>query len=347
MYKRSLAIYTFAHFAVDFACFYVLFSTVSAGIENIQQLAFWFLTYNIIAFGLQFIVGFICDTKRDFPAGLIGIIITVVGLAFARQFYIALVLVALGNAFFHVGGGIDSLLNTDGKMRRSGIFVSSGAWGVALGTLAGKADLSIVYPLVFLLVSGVLIHIYCNPKINKQKSSFNLTANISLGLAVALIFISVAIRAFTGFSISITWKNTTSLILLATFASFFGKFAGGFIADKIGARTLGTLALLLSIPLLVFFSDNIILCVIGITLFNMTMPVTLCTLANYLEGSEGLAFGLTTLALLAGTAVTYYYVLDLSIAKYVIIISIVLSALSIFITTSNKHMIKTKEKKDA
>lgn len=347
MYKRSLAIYTFAHFAVDFACFYVLFSTVSAGIENIQQLAFWFLTYNIIAFGLQFVVGFICDNRRDFPAGLIGIIITVVGLTFAQQFYIALILVALGNAFFHVGGGIDSLLNADGKMGRSGVFVSSGAWGVALGTLAGKANLSIAYPLGFLLISGVLIYIYCNPKINKAKSNFNLTAGIPIGLAIALIFVSVTIRAYTGYSVPITWKSTTTLILLATFASFFGKFTGGFIADKIGARTLGTLALLLSVPLLAFFNNNIILCVIGIALFNMTMPVTLCTLANYLEGFEGLAFGLTTLALLAGTAVTYYYALDINIAKYVIIISIIISALCIFMTTSNNNVSTKKEQKDA
>lgn len=346
MYKRSLIIYTFAHFAVDFTCFYVLFSTVSAGIENIQQLAFWFLAYNIIAFGLQFIVGYICDTKRGFPAGLIGIIITVVGLAFARQFYLALILLSLGNAFFHVGGGIDSLINADGKMWRSGVFVSSGAWGVALGIMAGKANASILYPLLFLLISGTLIYLYCNPKINKEKSQFNLKRDVSIGLAIALIFISVAIRAHTGGSIEITWKNTTFLILLATFASFFGKFTGGFIADKIGARTLGTLALLLSIPLLAFFNNNIVLCVIGIALFNMTMPVTLCTLSNYLEGYEGLAFGLTTLALLAGTTITYYFMIDSNIVKYVIIISIALSALCIFMTTCNKN-IKTKEKQDA
>ena len=328
MHKRSLAVYTFAHFAVDFACFYVLFSTVSAGIQNTQQLAFWFLTYNIIAFGLQFVIGYFCDTHRSFPAGLV----------FARQIYTALVLIALGNAFFHVGGGIDSLVNARGKLWRSGVFVSSGTWGVVLGTMAGRAGISILYPLGFLMISGVMIHIFCNTKINLSKSSFNV-ANMKrvTAIAIALIFISVAIRAHTGFSIPITWKTSTFLVLLAAFASFAGKAQGGFAADKLGARLTGVGALLLSAPLLTFFNDNIVLCVIGIFLFNMTMPVTLCALAQYLEGFEGLAFGLTTLALLSGTFVTYISVLNPTYAKYVIIVSIVISAACILITTGTRR----------
>ena len=337
MHKRSLAIYTFAHFAVDFACFFVLFSTVSAGVGSLQQLTIWFLTYNIIAFGLQFIVGYVCDIRRSFPAGVIGVIITMCGLVFARQIYIALVLVALGNAFFHVGGGIDSLVNAGGKMKRSGIFVSSGSWGVALGTLAGRGGISILYPMAALALSGVLIYLFCSPsKINLPKSEFRVKAeNISAGLAIALIFISVTVRAHTGFSVPMPWKSTTALVLMSTFAAFFGKFIGGFAGDKLGAKSAGTGALLLSLPLLVFFSQNTWLCLLGIMLFNMTMPITLCALAQYLEGHEGLAFGLTTLALLTGTFITYVYLLPESVVKYVIGVSIAVSALCIYLTTGN------------
>ena len=346
MHKRSLAIYTFAHFATDFACFFVLFSTVSNGIDSVQKLAVWFLTYNIIAFGLQFVVGYICDIKRSFPAGLIGIIITIVGLVFAKQIYAALILVALGNAFFHVGGGIDSLVNAKGKMARSGVFVSSGTWGVALGTLAGKASISIAYPLAFLIVSGMLIYLYCNPsKINFEKSQFYVAKEgLPIILAIALIFVSVTIRAFSGFSVPIEWKTTALLVLLSAFASFFGKFTGGFIGDRIGARLTGVGALLLSIPLLAFYNDKIMLCLLGIALFNMTMPITLCALAEYLEGFEGLAFGLTTLALLCGTFVTYVYVLPTSVVKYVIIVSIIVSAICILLTTSNRNVNKREKK---
>ncbi len=349
MHKRSLAVYTFAHFAVDFSCFFVLFSTVSAGIQSIQQLAFWFLGYNIIAFGLQFLIGYLCDTHRSFPAGIIGVIVTAVGLVFARQIYLALVLVALGNAFFHVGGGLDSLLNAKGKMSRSGVFVSSGTWGVVLGTMAGRAEISALVPLGFLFVSCVLIYLFCNTKINLSRSSFSIAkVKTATAAAVALIFISVAIRAHTGFSIPITWKTSTFLVLLAALASFAGKASGGFIADKLGARLTGIGALFISAPLLAFFNDNIVLCFIGIMLFNMTMPVTLCALAQYLEGFEGLAFGLTTLALLSGTFVTYVSVLNPLYAKYVIIVSIVMSAACILLTTgSRKTQGLKKEAKNA
>ena len=344
MHRRSLAIYTFAHFATDFACFYVLFSTVSAGIDSIQQLAFWFLTYNIIAFGLQFAVGYLCDTKRTFPAGLVGIVITIVGLVFARQIFAALILVALGNAFFHVGGGIDSLINAKGKMSRSGVFVSSGTWGVVLGTFAGKAAISILYPLMFLVVSGVLIYFFCSPSINNEKSQFNVKAqSMPIIVGIALIFVSVAIRAHTGFSIPITWKTSTFLILSAAFASFLGKLIGGFIGDKFGARLTGVVALLLSMPLLAFFNQSIILSLVGIVLFNITMPITLCALAQYLEGFEGLAFGLTTLALLCGTFITYVSVLNPTYAKYVIIVSIVISTICILLTTSNRNVRTTQK----
>jgi len=339
LHSRSLIIHTYAHFTIDFACFYILFSTVYAGVNSIQQLAVWFLTYNIIAFGLQFAVGYICDKYRTFPAAIIGIIITAVGLSFAHQIYTALILVALGNAFFHVGGGIDSLVNARGKMSRSGVFVSSGAWGVALGTLAGKSGISIIYPFALLLVAGVLVYLYCMPReINLKKSQFNVKSkNTGTGIAVTLIFISITIRAFTGFSVPIEWKSTVFLILTATFASFFGKFIGGFIGDKIGARITGVSALIISAPLLVFFNDNIVLCLLGIMLFNMTMPITLCAISNYLEGFEGLAFGITTLALLCGTFVTYVYILPQEITKHVIIVSIIISACCIFFATNSMH----------
>jgi len=346
MHTRSLAVYTFAHFAVDFACFYVLFSTLSAGVENLQQLAFWFLAYNTVAFGLQFIIGYICDMKRYVPSGLIGVIITIVGLAFAQQIYLSVVVIALGNAFFHVGGGIDSLVNAKGKMSRSGVFVSSGSWGVVLGTFAGKAEISILYPMLFLAASGVLIYIFCSTKINLEKSQFNAASKSMLpAAAIALICISVAIRAHTGFTIPMEWKTTTGLIILGTGASFFGKFAGGFVADKFGARLTGTGALILSLPLLAFFNSNVYLCVLGIFLFNMTMPVTLCVLAEYLEGYEGLAFGLTTLALLIGTFVTYVLAIGTAATKYVIICSIIVSALCILLVTKGRS--KTSENKEA
>jgi FSR family fosmidomycin resistance protein-like MFS transporter len=45
--------------------------------------------------------------------------------------------------------------------------------------------------------------------------------------------------------------------------------------------------------------------ILGIFLFNLTMPVTLAAIANMLPGRAGLAFGLTTLALIIGAYPTF------------------------------------------
>ena len=59
-------------------------------------------------------------------------------------------------------------------------------------------------------------------------------------------------------------------------------------------------ALLLSVPLLVF-SGQPALAIAAMLLFQMTMPVTLLAVFRALPDEPGFAFGLTTLALLAGT----------------------------------------------
>ena len=60
------------------------------------------------------------------------------------------------------------------------------------------------------------------------------------------------------------------------------------------------LALALSVPLLALFYESPALSAIGLVLFNIPMPVTLCAVADLLPYNPGLAFGLTTLALLVG-----------------------------------------------
>ena len=56
----------------------------------------------------------------------------------------------------------------------------------------------------------------------------------------------------------------------------------------------------LSVPLLGLFPNSQALCLVGLVLFNIPMPVTLAAVADLLPYNPGLAFGLTTLALLVG-----------------------------------------------
>ena len=154
----SLAANTWTHFCVDFACFYMLFAGFYPAAGSLAEVSAGFLLYNLIAFGCQPIIGYVCDAHRGVPISLIGCLLLVTSLVLLPFAWLALGLGALGNACFHIGGGIDSLINANGKMSRSGIFVSSGVVGLALGTLAGKSGLvSVWLPLGLIILSFALL----------------------------------------------------------------------------------------------------------------------------------------------------------------------------------------------
>ena len=67
-HMRRLLTHTVAHAAIDFSCFFVLFARFTPHVQPSQQIALGFLLYNLLAFGLQPLFGFVCDYFRGFPA---------------------------------------------------------------------------------------------------------------------------------------------------------------------------------------------------------------------------------------------------------------------------------------
>ena len=121
------------------------------------------------------------------------------------------------------------------------------------------------------------------------------------------------------------------------FGAFLGKFIGGFAADLFGAKRTGMITLLASLPLLVFGSGNMIISVIGIILFNMTMPITLRIVAQRLPKNPGLAFGLTTAELLLGAVPSYFAVI--SGKTFLLVPAVLVSAVCIYFSAENKKSI--------
>ena len=335
--RSSLVAYSFSHFCVDFACFWLLFARVVPGGMDAQTVALALLIYNMLAFGLQPFIGYLCDTHPMIPAGLIGCIVVAAGLLLSAYVWPALVLCALGNAFFHIGGGINSL--NSGRMARSGMFVSTGALGVALGTLSGATMHTVILPLSLLLISAVLIA-WRDPR-KKQAAPPRFTADVSSRLPftalVLLVALSVVIRSYAGSSLSLPWKSLSPLYgLMPAFCAFVGKAAGGALGDWLGAKNAGVASLLLALPCLAFGSSIPLVAMAGIVLFNMTMPITLCTLASRLPGHPGLAFGITTLALLIGNAPTFFFKLSGSAAAITLPVLIAISACCVLLTAGNR-----------
>lgn len=348
----SLLAYTFSHYAVDFACFWILFGSFSFSASSAEEIAVGFIIYNFIAFGLQMLIGAYCDEHRSFPAASLGCLLVFAAVMISVfSPWTALFVTAFGNAFFHVGGGIDSLVNSGGKLYRGGVFVSAGAVGVVMGTLVGGKTgfsdfnpINLLEPAGLTLVCAVLCYLaqkYCKTNGDTEiKGVANEKSAVLLVIILALV--SVVIRSFGGTVIPMEWKTGPQIGLYAGYAAFLGKFIGGFAADIFGAKRAGAASLLLSLPFLILGRSDPIVSIIGIVLFNMTMPITLGIIAEKMPKNPGIAFGLTTAALLLGAVPSFFVALGGNIA--LLIPTVIISAVCIFIAAENKKPLWRCEK---
>ena len=118
-------------------------------------------------------------------------------------------------------------------------------------------------------------------------------------LAVAGLVLVVVLRSYVGLAVQLPWQAADGWSFAAVLAVVLGKCAGGFAADRFGARRAGP-ASLLAAGALFLLGENPLAGTAALFLFNMTMPMTLSALARLLPGAKGLAFGLTTFALFLG-----------------------------------------------
>ncbi len=303
LWKRT-AVYSAAHFIVDFSCAFLIFRYV-LGAEN------WILcliTYNAFAFAGQLPLGLLADLfgKNRIFASL-GCL-TVVAAGFINYDGLILCAVAgLGNALFHIGAGRDVLIACKGRDFPLGMFVSPGALGLFFGTAAGKAGaLSMWLPVALLIFSAAAIMLAVNTDCIAQSNLTWNTEKLSKSRTFALVagaclFLVVILRSFLGMGLSFTWKGQGSFPLILVLSIVLGKALGGLLADIFGERP--TAIVSLSLAAVFALLGNIpFFGILAMLLFNMTMPITLGALGRIFKGAPGLAFGLLTFGLFLGFA---------------------------------------------
>ena len=346
--KITLAVYTLTHFAVDLGCGWLIYALYNTGAFGADSVATAFLLYNFLAFGVQFIIGAAVDILRaqgkllHKETAYIGSVLVLVALLLGVNTpWLSVTLVGLGNAAFHVGGGIDSLIYSDGKMSRCGIFVSSGAVGVALGMLCGARFADMIYipaAAVGFCAFLVLFLGKCDDSISSTPDNDSGKTPLCSGtLGLILCLFAVLVRSYSGFLFSMPWKQGFVLVLVAAGAAMAGKAVGGILSDRFGAREVGAVSLVLSVPLVIFGRESIILSVLGIICFNIAMPITLHTAAARLRGYEGFAFGLTTLALLIGYVMFNFISLSSIAAFAVVAVTGILAAGAVYLSSIGKR----------
>ena len=351
--SSALLVYTLSHAAVDLACGYTLYYMWSKGVMHTSDAVALFLLYNTLAFGLQFILGAVCDRFGGCRATAVtGCILTAVGtVCGGYSTWLAVVLVGVGNAAFHTGGGCDTLRHTDG-MAGSGIFVSSGALGLAIGIRLGTSGKLPGYIIAAMLLfaaaaialfcgelnaDGTPVPLRCMPPVDPdRRNDRRMPIMRDAAGAVIVCLFAILVRSYTGFIAPSPGFSGRFAFIYVAFCAFAGKFAGGIMADLIGARRVGILSLMLSIPLFWIGAGKGIFFLAAIFLFNFAMPITLCTVARRLPGHEGFAFGLNTLALLIGYIAAYFPV-SVGAAKLLTAVLTALAAVAVSLSVSDER----------
>ena len=290
---------------IDFVCASVVMTIYAKWMLNAQWAFFAILIYNILAFWLQTIFWALTDKFKcpKFVALLWCWLVALWAIVLRFCPWCATILVWIGNALFHVGGGVICIWINPEKATPSGIFVAPWSIWVVLGILLWKSwNFVWRHGVISLLVSTILIRFYPrNDNTYKIVNSFSKENKINFKVWVwiisLLLLISIVIRSFIWFIINYPRKIWTLLIIFTIFV-MLGKSLWWVLADKFGRKKVWVISLLLSLPCLLFGSQSIIIWLIWIFLFNITMPIALIALIKAMPKRWWLAFGLLCLALL-------------------------------------------------
>lgn len=291
MDKKLLALYSLAHFWVDLSCALLVFRTMADEADFMLCL----LLYNFCAFALQMPFGLLAD-RLDRNG-----VVAAAGCALVALAYLlpppvpAAVTAGVGNALFHLGGGVDTLNRSRESAWALGIFVSPGALGLFIGTLWGRGASPALWlgPAGLLVLGGLILALRRGPSGNEA-----VDVSAPGGYApLPPLFLVVVLRSYMGMNQAFDWKAEWALVL--TLALVLGKTAGGFAMDRLGARSASAISLGLASAL--YLASALPLPgVLAVFLFNMTMPVTLWAAARVMPGAKGFTFGLLTFALFLG-----------------------------------------------
>lgn len=310
------ALYSALHLLVDAVCALAMFGHFLSGEDG----RFYLLIYNFCAFALQMPIGALLDilcARRQRSChwmtltAVAGVLCTIAGTVTHPA------VLGIGNALFHVGGGMGTIAEDRERQWRGrglGVFVAPGALGLYLGTLLAKSGAA----QAGLWAAYVLMTGFCAVLLYRQRAGARgevchcagkygtgQEGTASAFWLAACCFAVVILRSYIGMTVRFPWKTTLMSGVLGVLAVVFGKAAGGFLAARCGYLRIAGISLTAA-AVCYLFSDTLPLGIAALFLFNMTMPVTLYLLIDSFPQMPGFAFGLLTFALFLGFLPEYF-----------------------------------------
>lgn len=321
--RSLLALLTILHLTVDGVCGAAL-ECHAAALPDWERVLWLFALYNLVAFGGQWLAGLVLDTcPRCRPWALPAAMAALWGggAVPVAGSVVQVLCLGVGNCLFHAEGGRQVLLRHAG-FAGPGVFVSSGAIGLALG-LGG-----LVGPLPFLLLGtavamGAMALMRREPLRRAGEApgagemgqfvSFGGSFGGSLGgsppvsptvplktRAASLVIPGVSLVLLLGCVILRGFGGGTApghvLLLPCVFAA--GKALGGLCCDALGYKR--CILLVFALGFVALQGSGLPALALLALAFNMTMPLTL-RLAHWCAPQyPGLMFGLAAGCLLPG-----------------------------------------------
>lgn len=327
------------HFVVDASCAFLFLNSVAFN----DNIILCMLLYNALAFAFQAPFGYLIDRGVNPQlAALMGVLILILSFCFLPSTYVLLTAIGVGNALFHVGTGSLVLSLPQNKATYSGVYVSTGSIGLAVGTFCALSDIDYCrYAFGLMLTILALLMFWVNtPIFIRQKSRMAITKGYLL--IILLLTLPIVVRSLIGLAIEFPWKEQRTLYCLLILALALGKIVGGILADKFNLIAVGVGALLVSSLLLGLFPSVPLLAILGAFIFNFTMPVTLIAVFNAMPSYKGLAFGITTLALFVGSLPVILGADQWVNNKPIILLLILIAAIVLYIALKKEHQILKK-----
>lgn len=295
-----LILCTVLHFSVDGVCGAVL-AEYAVHEEIFSRVVYYFGLYSLIAFGFQWLTGLILDRRKDFLiyALILAPVFLASGMISGLGIFWQAVLLGIGNCFFHVSAGI-LILERYNHFREPGIFVSSGALGLALGLQEYVS--AFTFEIICAVFTFIAVIYALKYPAESDSESHNASESVNMACLIAgalMLLLCVILRGFGGSS------HVPEYILLMPCVFVLGKSFGGILCDALGWRK--TILAIFILSFLALQIPGITGTVILTFAFNMTMPLTLRLLHIYFPEFPGLTFGLAAGCLLPGAFYGKYF----------------------------------------
>lgn len=300
MARLRLGMYGAAHFLVDFSCALLLLGRICPDWNPGEAI----LLYNLFAFAVQMPIGLLADRYgRAHLFASAGCLLAALGWVFAPG-PAAVAAAGLGNAAFHVGGGLHTLNESGNRAGPLGLFVSPGAFGVYLGGILAAASPAEGYFWAVCLALALFAALLWRLGRGAENAPLALPrGSAKLWGAAACLLAVVILRSYLGLGAKLPWKAAYGLPAVCAIAG--GKAAGGYLADRFGMLPTAVGSLCLS-ALCFLGGQHPALGLGALFLFNMTMPLTPRAAAGLFPGMKGFSFGLLTFGLFLGFLPVYF-----------------------------------------